>query len=127
MSDLLLDTNVVVALVNQTVAKLPQRLRQAMSDPSAKSHVSVASLWELAIKSRLGKLELLVDPADVAAYLVSGNIGIIDIAPVHATLNIAEQPPTRDPFDRLLLAVCEAERLKLLTADTALADHRLAY
>lgn len=127
MSDLLLDTNIVVALVNRTIAKLPQRLQQAMSDPSAKSHVSVASLWELSIKSRLGKLELLIDPPEVAAYLASGNVGIIDIGPVHATLNIEEQPPTRDPFDRLLLAVCEAERLKLVTIDTALADHRLVF
>lgn len=82
------------------------------------SVVSVVSLWEVALKHRLGKL-----PVPALRFRVEmRNAGAV-IMPVRdehvlATDELPDAP--RDPFDRLLLGVAEAEQLTLLTADAAL-------
>jgi PIN domain nuclease of toxin-antitoxin system len=45
----------------------------------------------------------------------------------HAVEALEELPPTRDPFDRLLLAQCQVEGMRLVTLDRALARHPLAW
>jgi PIN domain nuclease of toxin-antitoxin system len=56
--DLLLDTNVLLPLAEEDDAVLPQAMREAMRDHENNLFVSTASLWEMAIKHRLGKLPL---------------------------------------------------------------------
>jgi PIN domain nuclease of toxin-antitoxin system len=83
--------------------------------------VSVASSWEIAIKYALGKLAL---PEPPSAYVprrmeASGSRGL-EITHAHA-LRVAELPPHhRDPFDRLLVAQAEIEKLTIVTADRQL-------
>lgn len=53
----------------------------------------------------------------------------IEINPInehHALAAVEPEPPTRDPFDRLLLAQCQIENLRLVTVDRALAMHPMA-
>jgi PIN domain nuclease of toxin-antitoxin system len=45
----------------------------------------------------------------------------------HVITLVLPEPPTRDPFDRLLLAQAQVEGLQLVTIDRALIDHPLAY
>jgi PIN domain nuclease of toxin-antitoxin system len=45
----------------------------------------------------------------------------------HAVRWVDPEPPTRDPFDRLLLAQCAVEDMRLITLDRALARHPLAW
>lgn len=59
---LLLDTNVLIALVDERLHALEAPMRDAVTDSEAVVHASVASLWEIAIKVRLGKLALAVSP-----------------------------------------------------------------
>jgi PIN domain nuclease of toxin-antitoxin system len=89
--------------------------------------VSVASLWEIAIKSRLGKLDVGVSLADVPANVKSGGLKMLGIDVSHVLHTLDPEPPTRDPFDRLLLAQCHVEDLRLVTVDRALVDHPLAF
>ena len=80
--------------------------------------VSVASVWEVAIKHRLGKLP--VPPRRFRDEMRSAGAVILSVSDEHA-LATTEQPERHaDPFDRLLLAVARIEHLVLLTADTAL-------
>ncbi|MFN3634294.1 MAG: type II toxin-antitoxin system VapC family toxin [Rhizobium rhizophilum] len=88
--------------------------------------VSVASVWEIAIKSRLGKLETGIPLTDIPANLRSGGLEILGIEAAHVLHTLDPEPPTRDPFDRLLLAQCHVEGLQLVTVDRALVDHPLA-
>ena len=89
--------------------------------------VSVASLWEIAIKTRLGKLDPGVPVEHMQFNLQQAGLTILPIKVEHV-LTVAEpQPPTRDPFDRLLLAQAQVEGLQLVTIDRALIDHPLAY
>jgi len=89
--------------------------------------VSVASLWEIAIKTRLGKLNPGVPLSEMRDILEDGKLTILPIDVAHVIATIEPEPPTRDPFDRLLLAQCAVEGLKLVTVDRALVDHHLAF
>ena len=45
----------------------------------------------------------------------------------HAVTDLVDQPDTRDPFDRMLLAQCQVEELRLVTTDRVLKEHPLAW
>jgi len=125
--NLLLDTRVLLALVRKDVPALGRRIQTMLGDPDNKRVVSVASLWEIAIKYRLGKLQLAPPNLDEWPALIA-NLGI-DILPItarHALATVEPEPPTRDPFDRLLLAQCKVEDLRLVTIDRALVVHPYA-
>ncbi len=85
-----------------------------------------ASLWEIAIKWRLGKLQLSGDLERLPDILTSGGLEIIPINERHVLVTVQPEPMTRDPFDRLLLAQCSVEELRLVTVDRALISHTLA-
>lgn len=102
----------------------PERLRPAtralLEDPSHELLLSAASIWEMAIKSGLGKLTLPGDPEAVVPDMMERS-GVTPL-PVHAShaLRVASLPPHhRDPFDRLLVAQAQLEGVPVLTADRA--------
>ena len=122
----LLDTHVVLALLRRSLAERHPRIAQSLADPSTIGLVSVASLWETAIKARLGKLEPGMALEDIAGYLEAIGLSILPIETRHVIVTAAPEPDTRDPFDRMLLAQCQVEGLRLVTMDRALTRHPLA-
>ncbi len=127
MSGYLLDTNILIALINQTQNRLPRRIRELLADTALKPVVSVVSPWEISIKSATGKLKLDEDVNALGALIPAYGFSLLPMTIDHALEVAHPEPATRDPFDRLLLAVCACEGLKLLTTDTHLAGHRLVY
>ncbi len=127
MSGYLLDTNVIIALINQTQDRLPRRIQQLLGDASAKLVASVVSPWEISIKSAVGKLELDEEVSELGTLIPAYGVTLLPMTIDHALEVAHPEPATKDPFDRLLLAVCASEGLKLLTTDTKLAGHRLVY
>jgi PIN domain nuclease of toxin-antitoxin system len=124
---LLLDTNVLIALVDERLGSLQAPMRDAITDAEAVVYASVASLWEIAIKVRLGKLALEVSPLLLPDLIGRIGLELIAIDHRHALTNAEPDPATRDPFDRLLLAQCLIENLRLVTVDRVLAAHPLAW
>jgi PIN domain nuclease of toxin-antitoxin system len=123
---LLLDTHVFLALVGPGLASLPKAVAGMLKDGGNEHHFSAASLWEIAIKCRLGKLRLTHDLAALPELLGSLGVRIVTIDERHALASVEPEPMTRDPFDRMLLAQCQVEGLRLLTIDCALVAHPLA-
>ena len=123
---LLLDTHVLLALIERSLDSLPAGVEAVLKDPSNEHHLSVASLWETAIKWRLGKLRLTPSLSSLPELLDGLGIKIVAINEHHALAAVAPEPMTRDPFDRMLLAQCQIENLKLVTLDRALLNHPLA-
>ena len=123
---LLLDTQILMKIIEQNTNKLPLRIRQIVADPANEFHVSVASLWEIAIKFRLGKLPLPVGLEALPNAIRDVGIMIMPINETHSIIGVKPEPATRDPFDRLLLAQCLVEGLRLVTVDRALVGHPLA-
>jgi PIN domain nuclease of toxin-antitoxin system len=119
---LLIDTHVLLALIERGARSLPEGVAGLLGDQESEHHLSAASLWEIAIKSRLGKLRLGALPE-----LLEGlGVKIVAIDERHALAEVEPEPTTRDPFDRMLLAQCQVEGLKLITIDRALVSHPLA-
>jgi PIN domain nuclease of toxin-antitoxin system len=123
----LLDTHIVLSIVNEHIADLPVALQGALADQHSALYVSVASLWEIAIKWRLGKLHISGDLELLPGIVASGGLELIPINEHHVLASVQPEPPTRDPFDRLLLAQCRVEELRLITVDRALISHELAF
>jgi PIN domain nuclease of toxin-antitoxin system len=99
--------------------RLPPGARRAIKDPAAIAYVSAGSVWEIAIKRSLGKLEL-PDSWYAATFR---DFAELPITSEHAR-RAGELPPHhRDPFDRLLVAQALAEGLTLVTADPAFARY----
>jgi PIN domain nuclease of toxin-antitoxin system len=84
-------------------------------------YVSAASIWEIAIKARLGKIE--GDAQAFAAAIETSGFEELAVTAAHAAA-VARLPLHHmDPFDRLLLAQAFSEPLRLVTADRALAAY----
>lgn len=123
---LLLDTHVMLAILDERQFSLPPPLRERVLDSENDIYASVVSIWEIAIKHRLQKLRLGVPLMSLPSISEEMGHVILPIDQHHVLANLDPEPPTRDPFDRLLLAQCQVEGLRLVTLDRALAHHPLA-
>ena len=92
--------------------------RALIEDTGTQLFFSAASAWEIAVKYALGRLPLPLPPAEyVPSRMERGDTAPLPVTHEHA-LRVANLPPHhRDPFDRLLVAQCQAERLRFLTRD----------
>ncbi len=84
-------------------------------------HVSAASIWEIAIKTALTKIE--GDPSEMAAAIETSGFVELPVTARHAARVGTLPPHHSDPFDRLLIAQAVTEPLILVTADRTLAQY----
>ena len=118
----LLDTHLVLWAALGS-ARLPDRAARALADPGFRPCYSVASLWEVVIKSGLGRADFAVDAAALRRGLRAGGWEEIEVAAPHV-LGVAALPPLHaDPFDRVLLAQARAEGLPLWSVDAAVLGY----
>jgi PIN domain nuclease of toxin-antitoxin system len=111
----LLDTHLLLWALAQP-AKLTAAARKQIE--AADVYASAASIWEISIKSALGKLE--ADPAAVMAGLEPAGFSVLPITGEHAA-RVAKLPALhKDPFDRMLVAQALTEPMLLLTNDSVL-------
>ena len=117
--NLLLDTHVLLWIAAGEHALGPGA-RAAIADGRRLVFVSVASVWEIAIKARLGKLEV---PTDYLAMLEHYRFLPLDVTSEHA-LAVRDLPDLhRDPFDRMLVAQARSEHLTIVTHDAAVRQY----
>jgi PIN domain nuclease of toxin-antitoxin system len=104
--------------------QLSLRARQVMVDSATELFLSVASGWEIAIKSHLGKLRLPPDLQGFVAEQVRVNgIQVLPIEMMHV-LHVHTLPDHhRDPFDRLLVAQSQLEKMPILTGDAQIGRY----
>lgn len=104
--------------MNAAPERLSARVRQQLQRSDTELFLSAASAWEIAIKVALGKLTLPEVPAKyVPSRMQVTHTSSLAITDQHA-LRVAELPSHhRDPFDRLIIAQAQIERLPILTAD----------
>jgi PIN domain nuclease of toxin-antitoxin system len=124
---LLLDTQILIALARGDLAQLDAGAASAVTSHENVLFASAASLWEIAIKTRLGKIDPGLALDDLPDYLAAIGLNLLVIDHRHVVRSIDPEPATRDPFDRLLLAQCAVEQLQLVTRDRMLVDHPLAW
>lgn len=118
---LLLDSHVLLWFVlgNRKRISAPLRARIEASE----AVVSNASLWEIAIKVALGKLDA---PVDLPEQIQELGFELLGVEPEHAWRVRSLPHHHADPFDRLLIAQAQLERVPIVTADAAFDDYDVA-
>lgn len=103
--------------------RLTQPVQALLTNPDTTVLVSAATVWELSLKHHQGKLpELEQAIGDLPGLLQADGFLALPIALAHGVRAGAYSQPHRDPFDRMLAAQAELERLVLLTADPQLSN-----
>lgn len=119
---LLLDTHVLLWAAADA-DRLPAEARALIADTENELLFSAASLWEVAIKSALGRPDFNVDARLLRRALLDNDYAELPISSEHAVAIEGLPPIHRDPFDRLLVAQCMVEGITLLTADELVARY----
>lgn len=121
----LLDTHTFLWWITDD-PRLSSRSREIIADGNNELFLSASSGWEIAIKARLGKLEI---PGNVDSFILEqmsrNAIGSLPVLMRHA-LHVYELPDHhRDPFDRMLVSQAQLESLSILTSDPQIARYRV--
>jgi len=119
----LLDTHVFLWWITDD-QRLSSRVREIIADGTNEILFSAASGWEIAIKTRLGRLQLPNDPEIfIPEQLELNAIEVLPVQIGHA-LHVYQLPSHhRDPFDHLLIAQARLEKLPILTADPQISRY----
>lgn len=122
--ELLLDTHAFIWFVNGDKL-LPDNVKDEIRDISNKCFISIASLWEIAIKTSLGKLELKADFNKIGEILSLNDIEILPITFGHIQKLLKLKYHHRDPFDRIIISQGIADKLTVLTKDENFKKYRV--
>jgi PIN domain nuclease of toxin-antitoxin system len=115
----LLDTHLLLWWLSNSQL-LPEEARDLISNPNNTIFVSAVSLWEVWLKSSVGKLRV---PSGFTQKLASEPFEALPLRAEHTQGVAMLEWHHRDPFDRMLIAQATSENLVLLTADRALGAY----
>lgn len=119
---LLLDTHLLLWAANEP-KRLPKAARTLIEDLGNELLFSAASIWEIMIKSSLGREDFRVDARLLRRGLLDNDYTELPITSEHV-INLEHLPAThKDPFDRILVAQATAEGITLLTNNRRLANY----
>ena len=119
MAAVLLDTRALLLWTTEA-GDLSGRALRLLDDRRTRAVISSASIWEMAIKQRRGKLRL---PEAYFDALLSSDVQILAITERHALAAGMLPLHHADPFDRMLIAQAQAEGIPLVGSDAAFADY----
>lgn len=126
---LLLDTHIVIWLVSQPTRLTPAE-RAALAAPAADLLISAVSVWEVRAKwmaARRSKRVWEVGPSSLLAFAASNGITLAPLSPEACAAELVPALVHRDPFDEMLLVHASTLDARLLTRDSKLSGHPLAY
>ena len=112
----MLDTHVLLWAAGVS-ERLPDEGRDLLQAPETQPVFSAASLWEIAIKSGMGRPDFSVDPHLLRRGLLENGYTELAVTGAHAVAVALLPPLHKDPFDRILIAQAQVEGITLLTAD----------
>ena len=118
--NLLLDTHVALWAITDS-PKLPQKAREIIQSPKTTVWISVASVWEIAIKYALARGDMPVSSQDAVCYFRESGYRFLAIEAEHALAVEELAAHHQDPFDRILVAQSLVEPMRLMTHDPLVA------
>jgi PIN domain nuclease of toxin-antitoxin system len=114
--NLLLDTHAVIWYITDDF-RLPNRTRALLEDTGNDCYISIATLWEIAIKSSLGRLELNTELKEIFTIIDKTGFELLPITASHILANADLPHYHHDPFDRIIIAQSIEENLTVITKD----------
>ena len=119
---MLLDTQLLLWAAGQP-KRLPVAARRMIGDDRNQLIFSAASLWEIAIKSSLGREDFRADARLLRRGLLDNGYDELAVGGDHAVAITNLPPIHKDPFNRMLVAQSVVEGILLLTADPVVAQY----
>jgi PIN domain nuclease of toxin-antitoxin system len=111
-----LDTHTVLWYIGED-PQLPVSLRKRIEDTSNSCFVSIASLWEIGIKSCIGKLSLHADIDVLFKSIERSGFVVLPVTTEHILFSAKLPLHHNDPFDRMIISQCVAEQLTMVSCD----------
>jgi PIN domain nuclease of toxin-antitoxin system len=121
---LLLDTHSLIWFLNGD-EKLSVKVKDAIENSGNVKFVSVASVWEIAIKISLDKFRFSKGFKHFLTLIEENGFGMMPITMEHALILSTLEFIHRDPFDRLLISQCKADNLVLATKDENIKKYQI--
>jgi PIN domain nuclease of toxin-antitoxin system len=112
----LLDTHTFIWFINGD-SNLPKEVIKEIRNLKNQCFISIASIWEIAIKSKLGKLSFSGGFDKLEEFLTENQIEILPITFNHIQVLNELEFHHRDPFDRILIAQGISEKITILSKD----------
>ncbi len=122
--NLLLDTHAFIWFINGD-NDLPKQIISKIIDINNKCYVSVASLWEIAIKISLGKLTIKEDFNNLFDFINDNEMEILPISMLHLQKLLKLKYYHRDPFDRIIISQGISENFQIVTNDKNFEDYNV--
>jgi PIN domain nuclease of toxin-antitoxin system len=119
---LLLDTHLLLWAAGEP-KRLPKGIRTLLEDRDNELLFSAASLWEVMIKSGLGRKDFRADARLLRRGLLDNGYSELPIVSAHVVAIESLPPIHKDPFDRVLVAQATVEGITLLTNDPVVAQY----
>jgi PIN domain nuclease of toxin-antitoxin system len=119
---LLLDTHLLLWAAGEP-RRLSKTARRLIDNPDNQLLFSAASLWEIAIKRRLGREDFKVDARLLRRGLLDNGYSELPIISDHVVATESLPLLHRDPFDRILVAQATVEGVTLLTIDSLVSQY----
>ncbi len=122
----LLDTHTLLWFIAGS-SQLSRTARTLIEDGANEKYVSIASLWEIAVKISIGKMSLTA-PFEVLFphQLESNGFELLPVNINHTSVITSLPLHHRDPFDRILVAQAITEKMDLVSADKVFDNYRVS-
>ncbi len=120
----LIDTHALIWFLNGD-DNLSEKARKSIENKNAVNFVSIASLWEIAVKVSLGKLELITPFAKISEQIEHNGFQILPIT-FEDTLLLSSLPfHHRDPFDRIIISQSFTNKLTIVSKDRQFDSYKV--
>jgi len=122
--NVLLDTHALLWFLNGD-NELSEKSRKAIEEINNDKFISIVSLWEIAIKISLKKLEFKKGFKNIYRLIEENGFNILPISFEHTLIVSSLEFIHRDPFDRLLVAQAIHEKMIIITKDSNITKYRV--
>jgi PIN domain nuclease of toxin-antitoxin system len=112
----LIDTHIFLWFVESSV-KLSQKAKSIIEDKKSEIFISIASLWEISIKTSIGKLQIKGTFDSIESDLQDNSIEILPVTFAHTVENNQLPFHHRDPFDRIIVSQAIIENMDFISSD----------
>ncbi len=122
--DLLIDTHAFLWFITGD-KQLPGKIIKLIGNSENKCVVSIASIWEIAIKLSLDKLEIKGGFNTIEDFLNNNDIEILSLDFSHTKQLLRLEHPHNDPFDRIIIAQAISEKMIIVTKDRFFKEYKV--
>ena len=124
MPEYLLDTHTLIWMLEDNTL-IPLRIKNLITKFDSQLSISIISIWEIVIKTQIGKLVLKFEIQDIFEYCERNKIQIrpvtINYLLTYQTLPLIH----RDPFDRMIIATAISDKITIVSKDAEIAKYQV--